>query len=84
MREPSVTLRADGRSLLAAEVAGIVAAAAITATGAPIWVAALVGAVLGAILFIPRIARLSLWQWAILAMRRFRHREHRLPWTVTQ
>lgn len=79
MRERSWTIRADLRSMLAAEVTALLVAAATVAAGKSLWAGLIGGAVLGIALFVVRVTRLSPWRWATIAIHRVRHREHRIP-----
>lgn len=78
MKERTWGARARLRDALPAEVLAAVVTAVAVAIGQPWWAGAAVGAVLGVALFVLRVSRLTPWRWLTLALKRLRHKEHRI------
>lgn len=66
------------RDALPTEILAVLGTAIAVAFDGPWWAGASGGAVLGLLLFVVRVARLTPWQWLKRAIGRLRHKEHRV------
>lgn len=80
MRERTWGARADLRAALYTEITAVIGAGISAATAGPMWIGAAGGAVVGALMFVLRVSRLTPWQWLTRAIGRLRHKEHRLAY----
>nr|MCH9668773.1 type VII secretion protein EccE [Actinomycetes bacterium] len=78
MKERTWSARPDLRALLCTEIAAVLGAAISAAAAGPLWIGAAGGAVVGLLLFVVRIARLTPWQWVGRTIGRLRHKVHHL------
>lgn len=78
MKERTWSARADLRAALPTEILALLGTAIAMASGGPWWAGAAGGAVLGALLFMVKVARLTPWQWLTRSIGRLRLKEHRL------
>lgn len=78
MKERTWSARADLRAALPTEILAVVGTAIAIAFGGPWWAGAAGGAVLGALLLMVKVARLTPWQWLMRSIGRLRHKEHRV------
>lgn len=77
-KERTWSARADLRATLPTEMFAVVGTAIAVAFNGPWWAGTAGGAVLGALLFMVKTARLTPWQWLKRAIGRLRHKEHRV------
>lgn len=77
-KERTWSARADLRAALPTEMFALVGTAIAVAFNGPWWAGTAGGAVLGALLFMVKTARLTPWQWLKRAIGRLRHKEHRV------
>jgi type VII secretion protein EccE len=78
MKERTWSARADLRAALPTEILAVLGTGIAVAFGAPWWSGAAGGAVLGALLFMVKAARLTPWQWLKRSLGRLRHKDHRV------
>ncbi|NTY62537.1 type VII secretion protein EccE [Mycolicibacterium sphagni] len=79
MKERTWSTRGDLlRAALPTEVVAVLGAAIAVASAAPWWAGAAAGALVGALLFMVKAARLTPWQWLTRSIGRLRRREHRI------
>ena len=78
MKERTWSARADLRAALPTEILALVGTAIAVVFNAPWWAGTIAGAVVGALLFMVKTARLTPWQWLQRAIGRLRHKEHRV------
>ena len=63
MRERTWSARAGLRAALYTEITAVLGTAISAATAGPWWAGAAAGAVVGLLLFVVRVKRLTPWQW---------------------
>ncbi|MGB1225926.1 MAG: type VII secretion protein EccE [Mycobacterium sp.] len=78
MKERTWSARPDLRALLCTEIAAVLGAAISAAAAGPLWIGAAGGTVVGLLLFVVRIARLTPWQCVGRAIGRLCHKIHHL------
>lgn len=78
MKERTWSARADLRAALPTEILAVVGTAIAIAFDGPWWAGAAGGAVLGALLLMVKVSRLTPWQWLTRSIGRLRHKEHRV------
>ncbi|BBY46912.1 hypothetical protein MARA_03420 (plasmid) [Mycolicibacterium arabiense] len=78
MKERTWSARADLGAALPTEVLAVLGTAIAVAFDGPWWAGAAGGAVVGLLLFVVTVSRLTPWQWLKRAIGRLRHKEHRV------
>jgi type VII secretion protein EccE len=78
MKERTWSARADLGAALPTEVLAVLGTAIAVAFDGPWWSGAAGGAVLGLLLFVVKVSRLTPWQWLKRAIGRLRHKERRV------
>ncbi|MEN4466816.1 type VII secretion protein EccE [Mycolicibacterium conceptionense] len=84
MRERTWSARPDLRGVLCAEMTAALGVAVSAVTAGPLWIGGTVGALVGVLVFVVLIARLTPWNWFKRAVGRLRHKEHRLEFDITE